>query len=146
MIVQNETHSRSSAERSVFDLAEREQIRRHALRIALSSWSRADQRRTALEDLALVVEHDKKFPLGAAAHLSADEIRALVPVIVRDGHTPHVRDADIPEPWLTRFGIASVGSTRSLSGAYAYDWENFLRLWNEEQARQLSALEDLANA
>ncbi len=28
---QNETHSRSSAERSVFDLAEREQIRRHAL-------------------------------------------------------------------------------------------------------------------
>ncbi|MDH0148155.1 hypothetical protein N7335_17325, partial [Stutzerimonas stutzeri] len=80
MIVQNETHSRSSAERSVFDLAEREQIRRHALRIAFSSWSRADQRRAALEDLALVVEHDKKFPLGAAAHLSADEIRALVPV------------------------------------------------------------------
>lgn len=136
-MVQNETHSRSSAERSVFDLAEREQIRRHALRIAFSSWSRADERRAALEDLALVVEHDKKFPLGAAAHLSADEIRALVSVIVRD--------ADIPEPWLTRFGIALIGSTRRLSGAYAYDWENFLRLWNEEQARLLSALEDLDN-
>ncbi|GEM_PF-703719 len=136
----------SSAERSVFDLAEREQIRRHALRIAFSSWSRADERMAALEDLALVVEHDEKFPLGTAAHLSTEKIRDLVPAIVRDGHIPYVRDADIPEPWLTRFGIASIGSTRVLAGAYVHDWENFLSLWDQEHARLTDALEDLEDA
>lgn len=133
----------SPEERSVFDLAEREQMRRDGLRIALSHRSSIQERRVALLDLATVLRLDREVPLGTAAHLSTEEIRDLVPVIVRDGHIPYVRDADIPEPWAKRFGIASIGSTRTLAGAYVHDWENFLSLWDEEHVRLIDALEDL---
>jgi hypothetical protein len=133
----------SPEERSVFDLAEREQMRRDGLRIALSHRSSTQERRVALLDLATVLRLDREVPLGTAAHLSTEEIRGLVPVIVREGRIPYVRDTDIPEPWARRFGIASIGSTRVLAGAYVHDWENFLRLWDEEHVRLIDALEDL---
>jgi len=30
-----------------------------------------------------------------------------------------------------------------LAGAYVHDWENFLRLWDEEHVRLIDALENL---
>jgi len=124
------------------DLKFREQTRRSAIRSLKSSFNFKD-RQAALRELSAILQQDREYPIGEAAHLSTAEVQALVPVTVVDGYVPYVRDSDIPEPWATRFAVASVGSTRQLNGSYVSDWHNFLILWDQEHARLLDALEDL---
>ena len=58
---------------------------------------------------------------------------------VEEGAGSLVRYSEIPEPWATRFQVASLGATRALDGYYARDWERFLDLWPAE-AEQVEAL------
>lgn len=112
------------------DLLTREQVRRKAL-CALRS---KEKRAQAIRDLLRVRRADIEYPIGPAAHLSVDEIAAIVPIHMHEGRLPIVRDRDIPEPWGARFAIASVGSTRIAPGAYEHDWRNFLEIWPRDNA------------
>lgn len=112
------------------DLLTRERVRRKALWALRSKEKRAQ----AIQDLLRVRRADIEYPIGPAAHLSVDEIAAIVPIHMHEGRLPIVRDRDIPEPWGTRFAIASVGSTRIAPGAYEHDWRNFLEIWPRENA------------
>lgn len=81
----------------------------------------------SIDTLKNIAKLDKKHPLGEAAHLTIDLIRASVP---NDGR---VHWDNIPEPWRTRFDKASGPSSRpSLDESWGHDWEKFLRLWGEE--------------
>ena len=68
--------------------------------------------------------------------MSVDELRECVPETEIEGvsgsHFAVVLDEHIPEPWKTRFEVASTGSTRLRQGCYARDWRRFLRLWAVE--------------
>lgn len=117
-------------------LATRELARWNAL-CDLSS-SRRDE---AIQVLRRVWLADREHPIGPAAGLTIDEIRAAVPITA----TPTggiVRVADIPEPWARRFEAMSTGSTRLAAGYYAGDWDKFLSLWPGDAAR----IEALVNA
>ncbi|MBX9714884.1 MAG: hypothetical protein K2X58_14070 [Pseudomonadaceae bacterium] len=113
------------------DLLTRERIRRKAL-WALNN---KEKRAQAIQDLLRVRRADIEYPIGPTAHLCAEEVAGLVPVHMHEGWLPIVHDRDIPEPWGTRFAIASVGSTRSAPGAYEHDWRNFLDIWLGEHAK-----------
>lgn len=115
-------------------LATREQARWNALcDLSSSSRERFDE---AMQTLRRVRQADRDHPIGPAAGMTADEIRAAVPI--RDGI---VQIADIPEPWARRFEVMSTGSTRTAAGYYAGDWDKFLRLWPGDAAR-IEALAD----
>ena len=117
------------------DLQTRELTRRNAL-WALGNPEKHDQ---ATQDLLRVWRADRDCPIGPAAVLSVDEIRNLVQIHVEEGAGSLVRYSEIPEPWATRFQVASLGATRALDGYYARDWERFLDLWSAE-AEQIEAL------
>ncbi|MDP3848703.1 MAG: hypothetical protein Q8R10_19980 [Pseudomonas sp.] len=118
------------------DLMSREAARRRAL------WSLKDEprRQSAEETLLRIWRLDQRHPIGEAAGWSLEQIRGQVPIHVENGHPHYVCLSEIPEPWATRFMVASRGSTRSMLGYYADDWEHFLSLWEREQDR----VEDLA--
>lgn len=120
------------------DLQTRELTRRNAL------WAlgNPEKRETATQDLLRVWRSDRDCPIGPAAGLSVDEIRNLVPTFVEEGTSALVRYSEIPEPWATRFQVASLGATRALDGYYARNWERFLDLWPAE-AEQIEALVEL---
>ena len=109
------------------DLKARERARRKAL------WSLGAYERQAEAEATLLTiwKLDRDYPLGAAAGLSTEEVKSLVPITM-SGSSPLVRLADIPEPWATRFDEASYGSTRLLDGYFAHDWDKFLSLWPGE--------------
>jgi len=109
------------------DLKARERARRKAL------WSLcAPERKAEAEATLLTIwKLDRDYPLGAAAGLSTEEVKSLVPITM-SGSSPLVRLADIPEPWATRFDEASYGSTRLLDGYFAHDWDKFLSRWPGE--------------
>ncbi|MFU6844179.1 hypothetical protein ACM77K_03615 [Pseudomonas aeruginosa] len=113
------------------DLKAREEARRQAL------WSLgADERKAdAVATLLTIWKLDRDYPLGTAAGLSTECVENLVPITPDPGGTQLVRPVDIPEPWATRFAVASYGSTRVLDGYYARDWEKFLSLWPGEAER-----------
>ena len=119
----------------VIDLQTRELTRRNAL------WAlgNPEKREAATQDLLRVWRADSDCPIGPAAVLSVDEIRNLVQIHVEEGAGSLVRYSEIPEPWATRFQVASLGATRALDGYYARDWERFLDLWPAE-AEQVEAL------
>jgi len=117
------------------DLQTRELTRRNAL-WALGNPEKRDQ---ATHDLLRVWRADRDCPIGPAAGLSVDEIRNLVQIHVEESVGSLVRYSEIPEPWATRFQVASLGATRALDGYYARDWERFLDLWPAE-AEQIEAL------
>lgn len=119
----------------VIDLQTRELTRRNAL------WEIGNpkKRKQATQDLLRVWCADRDYPLGPAASLTADQIRAQVPAHVEEGCGALVRFSDIPEPWASRFQIASLGATRALDGYYARDWEQFLETWPAEMEK----IEDL---
>lgn len=119
----------------VIDLEARELIRRKALS-ALDDQTIHEQ---ATQDLLHVWRSDRDYPLGPAAGLTADEIRALVPIFVVEGTGALVRASDITEPWATRFQVASYGSICTQGGYLAQDWEHFLDLWH----RKAQQIEDL---
>ncbi|EGH22100.1 hypothetical protein PSYMO_11545 [Pseudomonas amygdali pv. mori str. 301020] len=62
--------------------------------------------------------------------LSSIDLISVSAVIVR-GHRI-ITDESIPEPWRTRFSIASLGSTRLPEGSYERDWIKFNTLWRQE--------------
>jgi len=109
------------------DLKARERARRKAL----LSLGAHDRKTDAEATLLAIWKLDRKYPLGDAADLSAEEVESLVPITMSSS-SPLVRPADIPEPWATRFDEASFGSTRAMGGYYARDWEKFLSLWPGE--------------
>ncbi|OKS33367.1 hypothetical protein [Pseudomonas aeruginosa] len=117
------------------DLQTRELTRRNAL------WAlgNPEKHEAATQDLLRVWRADRDCPIGPAAGLTVDEIRNLVQIHVEEGVGSLVRYSDIPEPWATRFQVASLGATRALDGYYARDWERFLELWPAE-AEQIEAL------
>jgi len=117
------------------DLQTRELTRRNAL-WALGNPEKHDQ---ATQDLLRVWRADRDCPIGPAAGLTVDEIRNQVQIHVEEGVGSLVRYTEIPEPWATRFQVASLGATRALDGYYARDWERFLELWPAE-AEQIEAL------
>lgn len=119
----------------VIDLQTRELTRRNAL------WALGNpkKREAATQDLLSVWRADRDCPIGPAAGLTIDEIRNLVQIHVEEGVSSLVRYSEIPEPWATRFQVASLGATRALDGYYARDWERFLDLWPAE-AEQVEAL------
>lgn len=117
------------------DLQTRELTRRNAL------WAlgNPDKHEAATQDLLRVWRADRDCPIGPAAGLTVDEIRNLVQIHVEEGVGSLVRYSEIPEPWATRFQVASLGATRALDGYYARDWERFLEIWPTE-AEQIEAL------
>ena len=112
----------------VIDLQTRELTRRNAL-WALDNPATREQ---ATQDLLRVWRADRDYPIGPAAGLAVKEIGAQVPTFVEEGAGALVRFSEIPEPWATRFQLASLGATRVLDGYYARDWEKFLALWPAE--------------
>lgn len=79
---------------------------------------------------------ERSEPIGEGCALTIEQLRKRVPVIEVRGVDLYdfsiVRDEDIPQPWLERFGQASVGSTRLKEGSYSRDWLRFLDLWVRE--------------
>lgn len=63
--------------------------------------------------------------------LSAQE---LLDVVITKLHNSVqlVAEDSIPEPWLQRFRVASVGSTRLAEGPYLRDFEKFVTVWHQE--------------
>ena len=115
----------------VIDLQTRELTRRNAL-WALDNPATREQ---ATQDLLRVWRADRDYPIGPAAGLTVKEIGAQVPTVVEEGAGALVRFSEIPEPWATRFQLASLGATRALDGYFARDWENFLVLWPAEDEK-----------
>ncbi|WP_296235735.1 hypothetical protein [uncultured Pseudomonas sp.] len=124
------------------ELEQREARRRAALRNLYSPDLAASH--AALSELRDVLEQDRTSPLGEAAGMSIDDLRARVPVHTPPEFPPYIRREDMPEPWKTRFWAAACGSiTMSGPGIYAHDWDNFLYLWEKEHrdlAERLLAL------
>lgn len=112
----------------VIDLQTRELTRRNAL----CSLDNPDQHEQATQDLLRVWRADRDYPIGPAAGLTAEKIGAQVPTVVEEGAGALVRFSEIPEPWATRFQLASLGATRALDGYFARDWETFLDRWPAE--------------
>jgi hypothetical protein len=117
------------------DLAEREKARRAAL------WSLATAKRlgklpdelaaeesAAAAVLARIRDLDKDFPIGPAAAWTVEEVKARV----TPSSARQIRLEDIPEPWASRFLIASIGSTICAAGHPLDDWNDFLYLWEKE--------------
>lgn len=126
------------------ELEQREKRRRAALR-KLYAPDLADSH-DALIELREILELDRTHPIGEAAGLSIDELRAIVRVHSPAEGYPYVLREDMPEPWKTRFWAAACGSiTMSGPGIYAHDWQNFLSLWEKEHrdlADRLLKLDD----
>ncbi len=124
------------------ELEQREKRRRAALR-KLHAPDLADSH-AALNSLREIQELDRTDPLGEAAGLSIDELHANVPVHSPAEGYPYILSEDMPEPWRTRFWAAASGSiTMSGVGIYAYDWQNFLSLWEKEHLDLADRLLDL---
>ncbi|MFI8376143.1 hypothetical protein ACIGCH_18960 [Pseudomonas helleri] len=85
-----------------------------------------------LELLSAISDADETDPIGVARALSIDEVVAMVPITYEPGSIDYVGYDDIPEPWCERFLQASAGSTATIRGGYASDWEKFVRLWTAE--------------
>lgn len=117
------------------DLLTRELARRNGL-WALDNPTTREQ---ATQDLLRVWRADRDYPLGPAAGLTAEEIGVQVPATVEGGAGALVRFSEIPEPWATRFQVASLGATHALDGYYVRNWEKFLERWPAEAEK----IEDL---
>lgn len=87
-----------------------------------------------LELLSAIRDADETDPIGEACALVIDEVVALVPITSVSGSIDYVGYDDIPEPWCERFLQASAGSTATIRGSYAGDWEKFARYWKVEMA------------
>ena len=85
-----------------------------------------------LESLAAIAELDESDPIGEAHALGIDDVFAMVPITSVPGWIDYIAYDDIPEPWCERFSQASTGSTATIRGSYAYDWEKFVRCWKVE--------------
>lgn len=85
-----------------------------------------------LESLAAIAELDESDPIGEAHALGIDDVFAMVPITSVPGWIDYIACDDIPEPWCERFSQASTGSTATIRGGYAYDWEKFVRYWKVE--------------
>lgn len=123
------------------ELEQREIRRRLALKqLHALDWN---TRRAALIELREILEQDRTDPLGEAAGLSIAELRALPVQSPAEGY-PYILGGDMPEPWRTRFWVASRhGITMSAPGPYYHDWENFLSLWEQEHLDLTDRLLDL---
>lgn len=87
-----------------------------------------------LETLAAIAELDESDPIGEAFAMGIDEVFEIVPVTSVPGWIDYIACDDIPEPWSERFSQASTGSTATIRGNYAKDWEKFVRCWKVEMS------------
>jgi hypothetical protein len=85
-----------------------------------------------LNSLSKIRGADELDPIGEACELRIDEVYELVPITSVSGSIEYVGYDDIPEPWCERFIQASAGSTATIRGGYAGDWNKFVRLWMVE--------------
>ena len=113
-------------------LYDRERERRDAIwRLELIE-PRSKSAEPFLEVLSAIRDADETDPIGEACAFGIDEVVALVPITSVTGSIDYVGYDDIPEPWCERFLQASAGSTATIRGGYASDWEKFVRLWTAE--------------
>ena len=117
-------------------LWQRERKRRYALWDLERLQPGSDRAIQYLAILDEIERQDRDDPIGDAVAMSVEELRERVPETEIKGasgsHFVVVLDEHIPEPWKTRFEVASAGSTRLGQGCYARDWHRFLRLWTAE--------------
>lgn len=110
----------------------REQERRRAL-WQLAELVPGDQSaRAILERLDELERLDHEVPLSAC-HLDHAELVRLP----REAHPVGcwiIRDADIPEPWRSRFAVALGPAARVQAGFYWHDWTEFLEAWERDVA------------
>lgn len=112
------------------EIWKRERDRRKAI------WQLADlqpgDRRAGpiLQQLAELERLDQEQPL-TECDLDLQQLRELP-------YEPHpigidiIRDGDIPQPWMSRFAIASGPISRVAEGIYRHDWTDFLDAWIKE--------------
>lgn len=86
--------------------------------------------RTILKRLQELEQLDLEQPL-ATCMLDLQQLRELPQEPHRIGFNI-IRDADIPEPWLSRFAIAAGPISRVTEGIYRHDWTDFLDAWVKE--------------
>lgn len=124
------------------ELEQREKRRRAALRNLQASDFVA--RRAALMELKTILELDRIDPIGEAAGLLIDELHAQIHARLSSHGIPYLLNADMPEPWRTRFWAATpLSLTMKAPGPYYDDWENFLSLWQQEHKILADRLLDL---
>lgn len=86
--------------------------------------------RAILERLGDIERLDHEHPISVCL-LTLEQLSELP----REAHKIGcwiIRDADIPEPWRTRFGVALVPSARVSEGFYFHDWIDFLQAWERD--------------
>lgn len=112
------------------EIWKRERDRREAI-WQLAELQPGDQKaRPILQRLAELERLDREQPLANCA-LDLQQLHDLP-------SEPHpigfsiVRDADIPQPWLSRFAIAAGPISRVAEGVYRHDWTDFLDAWAKE--------------
>lgn len=123
-------------------------------------WVRERQRREAIWQLA---EMEPGDPKAAEILKRLDDLERLdredplgdcsfdMAQLAELPSTPHpigcwiVKDADLPEPWRTRFFVALGPVARVVEGYYRHDWHDFLDAWQTDMAhidRHRDALAD----
>lgn len=113
------------------NLSARERKRRQAL------WQMLDplKQQQALKELDVIEQLDIVHPIGEASNWTLSKLSEHVPLYYQTygkGSLALIKIDSIPEPWRTRMGAASRGSTRYRDGYFSEDWENFLKLWERE--------------
>ena len=91
--------------------------------------SKAFDALSILDDLDL---QERKAPPLADKALELSQLRDCVTVQHHHFGIDIILKQTIPQPWRERFNQASIGSTRSLAGPYASDWDKFLVEWERE--------------
>ncbi|MBF8742086.1 hypothetical protein [Pseudomonas guariconensis] len=86
--------------------------------------------KTILERLDDLERLDREHPISVC-NLSVEQLSELP-------KEPHkigcwiIRDANIPEPWRTRFTVALGPAARVAQGFYWHDWADFLLAWERD--------------
>lgn len=83
-----------------------------------------------LQRLTEIEQIDQVEPL-AECDLGMQQLLELPSEAHRVGYQI-VRPERIPEPWRTRFAVATTGSARVVEGYYWHDWSDFLQAWSTE--------------
>ncbi|WP_282413281.1 hypothetical protein [Pseudomonas sp. PS01299] len=112
------------------EIWQRERARREAI-WQLDALQPGDHNaRPILQRLSELEQLDQEQPL-AVCTLDLQQLHELP-------HEPHaigfniIRDADIPQPWLSRFAIAAGPICKVAEGVYRHDWTDFLDAWAKE--------------
>lgn len=126
------------------EIWQRERDRRKAI-WQLADLQPGDRRaRPILQQLAELERLDHEQPLSDCA-LDLQQLRELPNEQHPIGFNI-IRDAYIPQPWLSRFAIAMGPISRVIEGVYWHDWTDFLDAWVKENDHLLKHRQELNDA